>query len=80
MRHQVLGDSLANKLGVPYSEVLQGKGGFWVKGKGFFTLAKARTMTGITAPKQKPRLVQSAWGDWATVVMLNQKRQCSDGS
>ena len=73
MRHQVLSDSLADKLGVLYSDILQGKGGFWVKNRGFFSLAKARTMTGISAPKRKPQKVQSAWGDWATVAMLNQR-------
>lgn len=56
-------------------KVISGKGGFWLNGGGFVSLAKARTMTGIRAPKRKPGLIQSAWGDWATVAMLNQKRK-----
>lgn len=56
-------------------KVISGKGGFWLNDGGFISLAKARTMTGIRAPKRKPRMIQSAWGDWATVAMLNQKRQ-----
>jgi len=59
-------------------KVISGKGGFWLNGGGFISLAKARTMTGIKAPKRKPRLIQSAWGDWATVVMLNQRNRKSE--
>lgn len=55
-------------------KVISGKGGFWLKDNGFITLAKARTMTGIKAPKRRSPQRQLAWGDWATVAILNQRR------
>ena len=56
------------------TDVMTGKGGFFVKGEGFVTIAKARKVTGIEGPKREPARVQSAWGDYATIVMLNQPR------
>jgi len=73
MRHQVLGDSLAESLGSNTSDVLQGKGGFWVKGHGFYTIAKARQITGIKATPRKPQMVMSAWGDYATIAQINSR-------
>lgn len=35
--------------------VLYGKGGFWIKGEGWISLAQARKLTGIKAPKREPR-------------------------
>jgi hypothetical protein len=35
--------------------VLYGKGGFWIRGEGWISLAKARRITGIKAPKREPR-------------------------
>ena len=48
--------------------------GFYVKGEGFVSLAQARKRTGISAPPReyKPRI--GAWGDYATVAMLNRPR------
>lgn len=52
-----------------------GKGGFHVEGRGFVTLAQARKETGINmAAKREPRMVQGAWGDFATIAMLNGAR------
>ena len=80
MAHQLLGDALGEKLGVNspekgFGNVLQGKGGFWVKGKGFYTLAQARKITGIKAPKRDPKPRVQPWGDFATIAMLNQPRK-----
>jgi hypothetical protein len=55
-------------------EVIYGKGGFWIKGQGFITLAQARKLTGIQAPKREFRPRVQAWGDWATVAMINGRR------
>jgi hypothetical protein len=52
-------------------QVLKGKGGFLIKGKGFVSLAEARRMTGIEAPKRELRPRVSAWGDYATIAMIN---------
>ena len=66
----VLGHELAEKLGKRHYDVLQGKGGFWIKGKGFFTIAKARKLTGIKAPtRNRTRLMP--YGDYATIAMVN---------
>jgi hypothetical protein len=56
-------------------EVLKGKGGFWVKGEGHITLAQARKRTGIAAPARQRREPQPAWGDFATIAMLNGARR-----
>ena len=68
MRHQVLGDTLAEKTGC---EVLQGKGGFWVRGRGFVTLAQARKMTGIVAPKRPCRAKTLPYGEYAWFAAMN---------
>lgn len=68
MRHQVLGDALKEKMA---ADVLQGKGGFWVKNKGFYTLAEARRLTGIAAPSRKARPKVALYGDWAWVARIN---------
>jgi len=52
-------------------EVLSGKGGFWLHGQGFVSLAKARQMTGITAKPRPRRPRQLPWGDYATAAALN---------
>ena len=70
-RHQVLGDTLAEKLNVEYQDVLQGKGGFWVKDHGFWTLAKARQLTGIAATPRPKRAPVTAYGDYATIAAMN---------
>ena len=50
---------------------LYGKGGFWLKGQGFISLAKARQLTGIKGTARKPKMVISAFGDWAWVAKIN---------
>lgn len=47
------------------TDVLSGKGGFFVKGKGFITLATARRVTGIKAKARKARGVHGGYGDYA---------------
>ena len=75
IRHQVLAHTLAEQLGKHHYDVVYGKGGFWIKGKGFFTLAQARKLTGIKpTTTRKPKTVMPAWGDYATVAMLNKPR------
>jgi len=75
MRHQVLADTLAEKLGKHQYDVTHGKGGFWIKGKGFFTINQARKLTGIKATPRQERTVMLAWGDYATIAMLNKQRR-----
>jgi hypothetical protein len=55
-------------------EVLSGKGGFWIKGEGFLTLAQARKRTGIAAPEREARPQQQPWGEFATITLLNGHR------
>lgn len=64
--------ALQDKYGA--DNVIYGKGGFWVKGQGFLSLSQARKLTGILAPKREfcPRV--SAWGDYATIAMINRRR------
>lgn len=53
-------------------EVLAGKGGFWIKGKGFITTAQARKTTGIKSKEtRKPQQIISAGGEWAWVAAFN---------
>ena len=54
-------------------EVLQGKGGFWLRGHGHVTTAKARRMTGITA-EPRIRRERVAYGDDAQLIaFVNRK-------
>ena len=48
-------------------EVLQGKGGFWLRGHGHVTTAQARKMTGL---KAQPRIRREriAYGDYAQLI------------
>ncbi len=68
MRHQVIEDLLSALYKAP---VLQGKGGFWIKGHGFITLQKARKLTNTPGPKREPGKIMLPWGDYATIVALN---------
>jgi hypothetical protein len=55
-------------------EVIYGKGGFWLRGHGHVTFAKARRMSGVTVPdalKREPATEYSAYGDWAIVAKIN---------
>ena len=54
---------------------LAGKGGFFVKGHGFVSTTKARKLTGIKGKTRNPPTRLSAWGDYATIAMLNQPRK-----
>jgi hypothetical protein len=64
-----LGRALCAKLGS--DDWCTGKGGgFWVKGHGFFTAAKARKLTGIAAEKRvvRPIATTGMAGGWNMVV------------
>jgi len=75
MRHQVLAHTLAEQLGKSHQDVIFGKGGFWVKNGRFYTLREARKITGLKAPTRHcDRTVMLAWGDYATIAMLNKSR------
>ena len=56
-------------------DILSGKGGFWIKGHGFISLAKARRLVKVEAPKRPKKPKIQAWGDYATIAMLNQPRK-----
>ena len=75
MSHCVLGHTLAETLGGTFADVCEGKGGFWIKGKGFYSIAAARRITGIKPPKHNLQERQPAWGDYATIAMLNGVRK-----
>lgn len=53
------------------NDVVTGKGGYFVKGQGFISIAKARRLTGIKAQERnfKPRM--SAYGDYAWIAKIN---------
>ena len=69
--HQVLADTLAEKLGKHQWDIIHGKGGFWIKGHGHFTLQQARKLTGIKATPRQPRQVLAPYGDYATIAQIN---------
>ena len=54
---------------------LAGKGGFFIKGHGFITTAKARRVTSIKGKTRNPPQRLLAWGDYATIAMINQPRK-----
>lgn len=62
---------VADKLRKSGYEVLVGKGGFFVKGHGHWSNAKARKVTDIHAPKRSKRNRVLAYGDYATIAALN---------
>jgi hypothetical protein len=55
-------------------QVITGKGGFHIKGKGFVSLARARKMTGIKAPRRKFRGTIGPYGDLGWVAAINRVR------
>jgi hypothetical protein len=53
-------------------EALSANGGFFVRDRGWVTLAQARKETGINmAAKRQARGMISAYGDWAWVAAIN---------
>ena len=46
-------------------EVVYGKGGFFVRGKGHVSIPKARKITGIKGEKRRGKLVTGGYGDYA---------------
>lgn len=58
---------LQTALEVQGFEVLAGKGGFWLRGHGHVTTAKARRMTGIAA-EPRVRRERIAYGDYAQFI------------
>ena len=47
------------------TDVMSAKGGFFVRGKGFISLAKARKVTGIKATPRARRGKTGGFGDYA---------------
>ena len=47
------------------TEVLYGKGGFFVKGKGHISMATARRVTGIKPEPRERRAKSGGYGDYA---------------
>ncbi len=67
-----MNNELLNALKKLYqTDVIYGKGGYWIKGKGFYTIAQARKITGIKATPRKPSMILSAYGDYATIAQIN---------
>lgn len=57
------------------AEAMSGKGGFWIKDRGFVSLAQARKETGINeAQKREARQVQGAWGEYGWLAAINGAR------
>lgn len=52
-------------------EVLAGKGGFFIKGEGFISLAQARKRTGVATKKREVRQRVTAYGDYAIIAAIN---------
>ena len=52
--------------------ILAGKGGYWIKNKGFITTSQARKITGIKSSQtRQPAMVVGPAGEWAFVAMFN---------
>jgi len=49
------------------TDVMFGKGGFFVRGKGHITISKARQITGIKATPRPRRPKTGGYGDYATL-------------
>lgn len=49
------------------ADVMYGKGGFFVRGKGHISMATARRVTGIKAEPRKRRGKTGGYGDYATL-------------
>ena len=63
---QIEVDKLTKALKKHYkTDVMYGKGGFWIKGSGHITLVKARQVTGIKGKKRTPIKVHGGYGDYA---------------
>ena len=54
---------------------LAGKGGFFIKGHGFVSTAKARKLTGIKGKTRTPPTRLSSYGDYAIIEMINRPRK-----
>ena len=52
-------------------EACYGKGGFWIAGEGFVSLRRVATRYGIQSPRRQFRGRISAYGDFATIALLN---------
>lgn len=52
-------------------EACYGRGGFWINGLGFSTLKQVSQRYGIISQKRVMRPRISAYGDYATIAMLN---------
>ncbi len=64
-------------------DVLPGEGGFFLKGGiggKFISLRQAYKLTGITGERRIMRPRIQAWGDYATIVAMNQCRRTDDNN
>ncbi len=66
-----LKEALTDKLGVA---VLYIKGTFVARDGQRFSIGEARKLTNLKAPERKFNGKVNAYGDWATVVLLNRAR------
>jgi hypothetical protein len=65
---------ILNALTAQGLEVLSGKGGFFVRGEGWISLAAARKRTGIATPKTTRRARVTPYGDYAWVAAINRQK------
>lgn len=49
------------------TDVMYGKGGFFIRGEGHITIAQARKITGIEAEPRETHLMTGGYGDYATL-------------
>ena len=53
------------------TDVISGKGGFFIKGKGHISIAKARKETGVKAAPRQKRGKTGGYGDYAIIRKIS---------
>lgn len=53
------------------TDVVSGKGGFFIKGKGHISITKARKETGVKAAPRQKRGKSGGYGDYATIRKIS---------
>jgi len=53
------------------TDVVSGKGGFFVRGKGHISIIKARKETGVKAEPRQRRGKSGGYGDYATIRKIS---------
>lgn len=71
IERQKIIDGLKEKYG---TDVMYGQNGFFVRGTGWISMARARRETGLAASLKRPGQRVSSYGDYAIVEMLNRPR------